>query len=74
LNPAQRFRPPPLRGAEQAGKNSFSPHPSSFLPACWKPPVIFSDGGGTSNWAVSGVSFNNFSIVIHQFFDNRYHY
>jgi len=23
-----------------------SPQPPSFLPACWKPPAIFSDGGG----------------------------
>jgi len=29
-----------------------SPQPPSFLPACWKPPAIFSDGGGTSNWVV----------------------
>ena len=64
---------PPSAG-RQAGKNSFSPHPFFFLPACWKPPVIFSDGGGTSNWAVGGVSFNNFSTATHQFFDNHYHY
>ena len=34
-----------------------SPRPPSFLPACWKPPAIFSDGGGTSNWAVGEVSY-----------------
>ena len=65
-----RKRPYPtarLRRAEQAGKNSFSPHPFFFLPACRKPPTIFSDGGGTSNWVVGGVSINiitpNLNIV-----------
>jgi len=36
-----------------------SPRSPSFLPACWKPPAIFSDGGGTSNWAVGGIRFNS---------------
>jgi len=34
----------------RAGKNSWwtsTLQPPSFLPACWKPPAIFSDGGGT---------------------------
>jgi len=31
-------------GTEQAGKNSFPPDPFFFLPACWKPPTIFSAG------------------------------
>jgi len=43
--PAQRFRPIPPSAEWQAGKNSFSPHPFFFLPACWKPPAIFSGGG-----------------------------
>ena len=54
----KRFFPPiPPSAGRQAGKNSFSPHPFFFLPACWKPPAIFSDGGGTSNWAVGEVSY-----------------
>ena len=44
-------------GAESRRAKIPSPRPPSFLPACWKPPAIFSDGGGTSNWAVGGVSF-----------------
>ena len=39
-----------------------SPQPPSFLPACWKLPAIFSDGGGASNWAVGGVSL--LSVII----------
>jgi len=42
-----RFSPlPRLQCGKQAGKNSF-PQTLSFLPACWKPPAIFSDGGET---------------------------
>ena len=36
-----------------------SPQPPSFLPACWKPPAIFSDGDGTSNWVAGGVNYLN---------------
>jgi hypothetical protein len=43
-------------GAESRRAKIPSPRPPSFLPACWKPPAIFSDGGGTSNWAAGGVS------------------
>jgi hypothetical protein len=41
-------------GAEQAGKNSFSPHPFFFLPACFSE-RIFSDDGGASIWATGGI-------------------
>ncbi|PIW94876.1 MAG: hypothetical protein COZ85_02910 [Candidatus Moranbacteria bacterium CG_4_8_14_3_um_filter_34_16] len=38
-----------------------SPQPPSFLPACWKPLAIFSDGGGTSIWMAGRISnFSNF--------------
>ncbi len=51
-------------GAESRRAKIPSPRPPSFLPACWKPPAIFSDGGGTLNWVVGGVRFQvNYSIL-----------
>jgi len=42
--------------AEKRGRAKIpSPQPPSFLPVCWKPPAIFSGGGGTSNWVAGGV-------------------
>ena len=43
-----------LRRAKQASKNSFSPHPFFFLPACFSE-RIFSDGGGASTWTAGGL-------------------
>jgi len=44
---AETLSHPILPSAESRRAKIPSPRPPSFLPACWKPPVIFSDGGGT---------------------------
>jgi len=53
----ERSRSHPSRafGAVSRRAKIPSPRPPSFLPACWNPPAIFSDGGGTLNWVVGGV-------------------
>ena len=52
----ERSRSHPSRafGAVSRRAKIPSPQPPSFLPVCWKPPTIFSDGGA-SNWVVGGV-------------------
>ena len=56
----------PRRG-EQAGKKE-GVGGKEFLPACWSPPAIFSDGGA-SNWVVCRVLifqilFDSFAILV----------